>query len=61
MATWERWKNIEMARSKRWEGSEVARWQRWKNSEMARSKRWESSNVARWEVPGLIQLKGGAG
>ena len=33
-----------MARSQKWEGSEVAMWGR-----------WESSEVARWEITGFIQ------
>ena len=33
-----------MARSERWEGSEVASWER-----------WESSEVASCEVPGFIR------
>ena len=41
-----------MARSERWEGSEVAIWEKW-DSEVAGWERLESSKVARWEVPGF--------
>ena len=44
-----------MARSQKWEGSEVARSEKWEGSEVAMWGRWESSEVARWEVSGFIQ------
>ena len=44
-----------MARSERWEGSEVASWERWEDNEVASWERWESSEVASCEVPGFIR------
>ena len=41
-----------MARSERWEGSELTSWEGWEGSEVERWERWESSEVERWEVPG---------
>ena len=55
MARSERWDGSEVASCDWWEGSEVASWDRWEGSEVARWERWESSEVARWEVPGFIR------
>ena len=44
-----------MARSERWDGSELASWERWGGSEVARWERWKSSEVTKWEVPGFVR------
>ena len=36
MARWERWENIEVARSEMWKRNEVAIWERWESSKQRR-------------------------